>query len=130
MGMTPNTRKAAEALKRLGVIIVEWDDARDNSNGDTYSGRAFLFATKSYEGDERFADYNGQYLKELCVEDEYINPFHIREDVHRILAIYKLATEWDNPGQVMVYDDPEASGVRHWEEWVKRRGKRDNRPKR
>lgn len=106
--MKENTRAAFEDLKSLGVSVYEWGEAEGYC-----SETVFVFVWADDMTIEVFFDDTGKYIREEYQNGRYQNPWGYRQDVHEILAKYKLKTESYGNGQIAVYDDPEASGFDH-----------------
>jgi hypothetical protein len=103
--ISPAVEAAMAELAAIGVIIVDADGCGDHV--------AFLFAARSRDGLEAFGCYRAQAVREQVIDGKLINPHGVRQDVHEILARHDLVTDWLNPGQVVVYNDPDAAGMQH-----------------
>ena len=112
MAMTEHSRKAFDELTAMGVPLIEWDDATENDPGNTYTGCAFLIVWANDDNSEIFADFRGGYLKGGR-GDKCVGAVGIRRDIARVLAKYRLATDWATEGQVLVYNDHDGPGYAH-----------------
>lgn len=108
--MTGNAKGAFEKLKSHGVPVRDWGEA------EGYGPHSqFVIISKSQNGDEVFADQDGNWIKEASVNGIRVNPLGIRHDIHEVLAEHNLATDWASVGQVVVYDanEREVAGYHH-----------------
>ncbi len=106
--MKPRTKEAFEELQALGVPVYEWG-VEDGYNAAT----VFVMIWRNDDTGEVFFDDTRHYIREEYEGGRYVNPFGFRQDVHEILARYNLSTENGGMGQVLVYDEPDSTGVSH-----------------
>lgn len=106
--MSPNARKAFEELKKIGAPVMEWSEQEGYG-----PGVVFVMIWANDDSSQVFADIDGRRINEEFRDGRFINPHGYRQDVHEIFARYDLVTAWHNHGQVVVYDDPDATGFRH-----------------
>jgi len=111
MTMHSNAQKAFDELKALGVSVFDWGE--EEGYGEHV---AFVMVWANDDKTEVFADRSGKYIREEYVDGRYINPLGYRQDVHEILKKYSLVSDWDNPGQIVIYNDPDAPGFHHAKE--------------
>ena len=105
MPMTNNAREAFNRLLRMGVPVMDWGER------EGYGAAAqFVLIHASRDGRERFADINGEWVRESWVNGEYINPMGIRQDIHEVLEEHRLRHDWQNPMHVVIYECDAARG--------------------
>ncbi len=99
MSMSENASIAFNKLKKIGAPVFDFgkqDGYRPNTE--------FVLATMNGDGDQCFADLSGEWIKESWVNGEYINPLGLRQDVHEIFTEHHLDYEWENNGQLVVFE--------------------------
>lgn len=72
-------------------------------------GTVFALSTEDETGYRRFADQSGDWIRESWVNGEYINPLGLRQDVHEIFTEHNLEYQWENFGQLVVFESEKES---------------------
>lgn len=95
--LEPHARKAFDKLVAIDAPVY---------NHDENSMEHFILGAELRDGDDSlFADYYQGEVKEYQNDDGVIiNAFGIRQDVIDILTEHNLFGEWQNPGQVGIYN--------------------------
>ncbi len=106
--MPDNARKAFEELQALGISVYDWGEEEGYSKHV-----AFVLIWANDDGSEVYADIDQRYVKEIVVDGKIINPNGIRQDVHEVLKKYNLVSDWHSGGQLCIYKDSDALGMKH-----------------
>ena len=93
--MEPNTRKAFDTLKRMGVPV--YDHGEDGT---------FIISAEENTDDNTWADYyDGPSLEHLNkTTGEWEWSFGVNPKIERALDKFGLYAEWINPGSLGVYE--------------------------
>lgn len=96
--MTASGRRAAEELLTAGVEIVQADEASE-------SAIQFYLPHASYNGDQKYADFRGRWIRETWVNDQTINGSSIRHDIYEVLVEHDLWADWEDGGTMVITHD-------------------------
>lgn len=97
--MSPNSRKAFAELDANGISVMEWGEKEGYG-----SQTQFVLIHASRDGTQKYADDTGKWIKESWVNGQWTNPRGIRQDIHEVLSKYNLTHEWQNRGQICIYE--------------------------
>jgi hypothetical protein len=113
MAMTDAAREAFDELLAIGAPVRDWGE--EEGYGDHV---AFVLIWANEDTSQVFVDNTRKYIKEDVIDGRYVNPMGYRQDIHEILAKHDLVSAWEGGGHIVIYNDPDAIGIRHNAEWM------------